>query len=120
MVSHSLMSLLLQMSFKFFSLIGNIQNLGFDQVFITPSFCMRIYPVSELENHTILPKVQNKTSSSVDGKNNFIVESSSFAIVPVLKPLTELSSESRNFLSYLAQAVVCLLYKDGSKIAISN
>ena len=81
---------------------------------------MRLNSITEYEVEVIFSTLQNKLSSGIDGISNLIAKASSFAIVPFLKKLIELSFKSGCFPTTLAQAVVYPLYKAGSKLDVSN
>ena len=66
-----------------------------------------------------LSAVQSKLFSGIVGISNLIAKASSFANV-LLKNFIELSFKSGCFPTALAQAVVYLLYKAGSKLNFSN
>ena len=109
----------------FFSSIGShlanqIPKLKSNQLCSEPRFCMRLNSIREFEVEVILSALQNKLSSGIDGISNLIAKTSSFAFVPFLKKLIELSFKSECFPTALAQAVVYPLYKVGSKLDVSN
>ena len=81
---------------------------------------MRLISISEYEVAVIFSTLQKKLSSGIDGISNLIAKASSFAINPFLKKLIEISFKSGCFPTALAQAVVYLLYKAGSKLDVSN
>ena len=81
---------------------------------------MRSNLITESETENNLSALQNKLSSGIDGISNLIAKASSFAIVCFLKKHVELSFNSECFPTALAQAVVYLLYKAGSKLDVSN
>ena len=78
------------------------------------------FPVTESEVQIIISNLQNKASSGVDGISNLVLIASSFAIVPILRQLIEVSFKSGHFPICLARAVVYPLYKEGSKLDITN
>ena len=109
----------------FFSSIGShlanqIPKLESDQLYSEPRFCKRLNSITECEVEVIFSALQNKLSSGKDGISNLIAQAKSFAIVPFLKKLIELSFKSQCFPTALAQAVVYPLYKAGSKLDVSN
>ena len=109
----------------FFSSIGShlanqIPKLESDQFYSEPRLCMRLNLITEYEVEVIFLTLQNKLSSGIDGISNLIAKASSFAIVPFLKKLIELSFKSGCFPTALAQAVVYPLYKAGPKLDVSN
>ena len=102
------------------NLAKNIPNQGITQSFDTPNFCMFNFPVTESEVHIIISNLQNKASSGVDGISNLVLKASPFAIVPILRQLIEVSFKSGHFPICLARAVVYPLYKEGSKLDVTN
>ena len=56
----------------------------------------------------------------MDGISNLVLKASSFAIVPILRQLIEVSFKSGHFPICLARAVVYPLYKEGSKLDVTN
>ena len=107
----------------FFSSIGShlanqIPKLESNQFYSEPRFCMRLNSITEYE--VIFSTLQNKLSSGIDGISNLVAKASSFAIVPFLKKLNELSLKSGCFPTALGQAVVYPLYKAGLKLDVSN
>ena len=101
-------------------LANQIPKLESDQLYSESRFCMRSNSITEYEVEVIFSTLQNKLSSGIDGISNLIAKASSFAIVPFLKKLIELSFKSGCFPTALAQAVVYPLYKAGSKLDVSN
>ena len=102
------------------NLAKNIPNQGITQSFDTPNFCMFNFPVTESEVHIIISNLQNKASSGVDGISNLVLKASPFAIVPILRQLIEVSFKSGHFPICLARAVVYPLYKEVSKLDVTN
>ena len=81
---------------------------------------MRLNSITEYEVGVIYLTLQNKLSSGIDGISYLIAKAISFAIVPFLKKLIELSFKVGCFPTALVQAVVYPLYKAGSKLDVSN
>ena len=81
---------------------------------------MYLYKVRDVEIFEIVNKLENKTSSGIDGINNILVKSSATVVVRFLKHLINISIARGIFPEILKYAKVLPLHKGGSKIEENN